>query len=125
ESTASVTVLVENKKDQHSRTSGRLRRELSDPVVVVVKENTKEVFKKRIPLATGEQIVAAPIVREHFSILADGTVKVTKPLNYEKTRELSETIEIDGKKKCTIFARNLHFSIIDFRLTRRKCAGFY
>ncbi|EPB72825.1 cadherin domain protein [Ancylostoma ceylanicum] len=101
ESTASVTVLVENKKDQLSSKSGRLRRELSDPVVIVVKENAKEVFKKRIPLANGEQIVAAPIVREHFSILADGTVTVTKPLNYEKTRELSETIEIDAKKKCT------------------------
>lgn len=62
--------------------------------------------------------MAAPIVREHFTILADGTVQVTKPLNFEKIRELSETIEIDGKKKCTLSlhysARFLHFSVIDF-----------
>lgn len=43
-----MTVLVENKKDEPNKTSTRLRRELSDPVVIVIKENTKEVFKKVI-----------------------------------------------------------------------------
>ncbi|VDN19542.1 unnamed protein product [Cylicostephanus goldi] len=116
-STATVTVLIQDKKDSYTFTRSRRRRELSDPVEIRVKENTKEEFAKRIPLFTGEHILAAPIVRDHFTIHSDGTVSITKPLNYEKIRELSEIFEIAGRSKSTFF---LEFSIrtpgIDFTL---------
>ncbi|VDL70865.1 unnamed protein product [Nippostrongylus brasiliensis] len=106
ESSATVTVLVEDEKKNVTSPPIRLRRHLSDPIVIRVKENELKDFPKLIPLFAGEDIVDAPIVREHLTVLGDGTVKVTKPINYETTRHLSVTVQIDGKRRLTIAVRS-------------------
>ncbi|KAK6054080.1 hypothetical protein COOONC_08415, partial [Cooperia oncophora] len=116
ESTATVTVVVKDEKAvrEVNGSTNRLRRQLSEPVVVKLKENSVADFPKRIPLYAGEVIAAAPIVREHVTVLPDGTVKVTKPLNFEKTRHLSESVQIDGKRKCEPFFFNYTFHAFFF-----------
>ncbi|XGW19739.1 hypothetical protein V3C99_003519, partial [Haemonchus contortus] len=115
ESTATVVVVVGKEKTvkEGISSTSRLRRHLSDPIIIKLRENSVADLPKRIPLYAGEVIVGAPITRDHYSILSDGTVKVTKPLNYEKIHHLTESIQIDSKRKSRIQGLRIEVEDVD------------
>ncbi|CAI4221235.1 unnamed protein product [Auanema sp. JU1783] len=80
--------------------SKRGSRNAKEDITWSVKENSApRILEKKIRLNKGETIVNAPIVSEFLTIHNDGSVELTKRLNYEEVSELVKNIEIEGTRR--------------------------
>uniref|UniRef100_A0A0M3HM81 Cadherin domain-containing protein n=1 Tax=Ascaris lumbricoides TaxID=6252 RepID=A0A0M3HM81_ASCLU len=53
----------------------------------------------RIRLARNERVTLAPIIKEYVTVHSNGSIELTKPLNFELNNEIHFSVQIDGPPK--------------------------
>ncbi|KHN83499.1 hypothetical protein Tcan_14609 [Toxocara canis] len=78
----------------------RRRRDLGNDVVLALPEDHRlGMLNERIPLGGGERVTLAPIVKEYVTVHPNGSLELTKQLNFELQNEIHFSVQIDGPPK--------------------------
>uniref|UniRef100_A0A7E4VRE3 Secreted protein n=2 Tax=Panagrellus redivivus TaxID=6233 RepID=A0A7E4VRE3_PANRE len=100
ESAAKVKInLGSSQKFRRNRALAIAKRDRASDVALVLRENhPKGILKQSVLLFADERVDPAPVKSEFLTIHANGSIELTKPLNYESVNEARVIVPISGEK---------------------------
>lgn len=97
----SVKIIVEAEIDPLAKKPRspmrRVRRDLGSDMVITLREDTPlGLLQQRIDLLFSERIRNAPVVKHFVTVHANGSIELTKPLNYEDINPVEVTVFVEN-----------------------------
>uniref|UniRef100_A0A914X8T4 Cadherin domain-containing protein n=1 Tax=Plectus sambesii TaxID=2011161 RepID=A0A914X8T4_9BILA len=97
----SVKIIVEGEIDPLAKkprsATRRVRRDLGSDMVITLREDTPLGFlQDHIDLLFSERIRGAPVVKNFVTVHSNGSIELTKPLNYEDINPVEVTVFVEN-----------------------------
>uniref|UniRef100_A0A915AWG2 Cadherin domain-containing protein n=1 Tax=Parascaris univalens TaxID=6257 RepID=A0A915AWG2_PARUN len=128
EARTSVKVVVEGVNDRlkttkkthqlseafQNKRQARNRRDLGNDIVISIPEDHRlGLLSEHIRLARNERVTLAPIIKEYVTIYSNGSIELTKALNFEVNNDIRFSVQVDGPPKARTQAIRIEVLDVD------------